>query len=373
MKLKSYFAPTVEAAVEQARREMGPDAVIVESRKAPPEARSFGTYEVVCALFAPGEEVTSTLPESLGRIENPQPGVPDLLSRELGQLRRQIEELRQALRRPLRFPAASEIPPLAVPLWDLLAEADVEAGLARQLLEEALDETPVSGPEAFARLAARMEKRVRTAPSLGGEGARPRLAALVGPPGAGKTTMLVKLAVALGIQRQLRPLLVSADAERVAGAEPLRTYAAILGSGFQVVDTFWALAQALEHHRGKDLILLDTPGFSPADEAAAAEIASWLARRPDIEVHLVLPATARTADLLLAVERFDLFRPSKLIFTRLDEALSLGPLFSVAAITGKPLSFFGCGQGIPEAFEPASIQRVVTGVLGERARALAAA
>ncbi|HXG34523.1 MAG TPA: hypothetical protein VNJ11_14250 [Bryobacteraceae bacterium] len=367
MKLKSYFAPTVEAAVEQARREMGPEAVIVESRKAPPEARALGAYEVVCALLAPGEESPAALLGELGRIENPRPGLPDLLSRELAQLRRQIQELRQALWR--REPAD-----LSSPLWELLIQADVDAGLARQILERANSALAGAAPaEARAGLAAQLESWLQAAPELGREGARPRVVALVGPPGAGKTTTLVKLGVRFGIQHQQRLHIISTESERVAGAEPLRTYAAILGAGFQILDTSGALAQVLEEHRNRDLILLDTRGFGPADRQEAAELASWLCRQPELDIHLVLPATGRTADLLFAVERFEVFRPSKLIFTRLDEAVSLGPLFSVAALTGKPVSFLGTGQSIPEDLEPASASRIVEAVLGGQARALAAA
>lgn len=367
MKLKSYFAPTVEAAVEQARREMGPEAVIVESRKAPPEARALGAYEVVCALLAPGEESPAALLGELGRIENPRPGLPDLLSRELAQLRRQIQELRQALWR-------RESGDVSSPLGELLVQADVDAGLARQILERANPALAGASPaEARAGLAAQLESWLQAAPELGREGARPRVVALVGPPGAGKTTTLVKLGVRFGIQHQLRLHIISTESERVAGAEPLRTYAAILGAGFQILDTSGALAQALEEHRNRDLILLDTRGFGPADRQEAGELACWLCRHPELDVHLVLPATGRTADLLFAVERFEVFRPSKLIFTRLDEAVSLGPLFSVAALTGKPVSFLGTGQSIPEDLEPASAARIVEAVLGGQARALAAA
>ena len=49
MKIKSYFAPTVEDAMAMARRELGPEAMLVNSRRAPPEPRGRGEYEVVFA------------------------------------------------------------------------------------------------------------------------------------------------------------------------------------------------------------------------------------------------------------------------------------------------------------------------------------
>ena len=42
MKIKSYFAHTVEDAMAQAREELGPEAMLVNSRKASPEARHLG-------------------------------------------------------------------------------------------------------------------------------------------------------------------------------------------------------------------------------------------------------------------------------------------------------------------------------------------
>ena len=49
MKIKSYYARTVEDAMAAARQEMGGEAMLVNSRKAPVEARHLGEYEVVFA------------------------------------------------------------------------------------------------------------------------------------------------------------------------------------------------------------------------------------------------------------------------------------------------------------------------------------
>jgi len=49
MRLKSYFAGTVESAMCLARQEMGEEAMLVNSRRSQPEARHLGAYEVVFA------------------------------------------------------------------------------------------------------------------------------------------------------------------------------------------------------------------------------------------------------------------------------------------------------------------------------------
>ena len=51
--VKSFFAPSFQAAMERAGREMGPDALLLDSREAPPEARHLGAYEVVFGVAQP--------------------------------------------------------------------------------------------------------------------------------------------------------------------------------------------------------------------------------------------------------------------------------------------------------------------------------
>ncbi len=101
------------------------------------------------------------------------------------------------------------------------------------------------------------------------------MAALVGPSGSGKTTTLVKLAVQYGLAGRRPVLLLSVDTYRIAAATQLRSFAAILGVGIQVLETVGALAQAIEENRGKELILIDTPGFGPADMEPTADWRSF--------------------------------------------------------------------------------------------------
>jgi flagellar biosynthesis protein FlhF len=82
----------------------------------------------------------------------------------------------------------------------------------------------------------------------------------------------------------------------------------------------------------------------------------------------------KSADLSRVVDCYQAFRPRRLLFTKLDETASFGPILNEAVRTGKPLSFFGCGQRIPEDLETASRERVSELVLtGSAARKRSAA
>ena len=80
-----------------------------------------------------------------------------------------------------------------------------------------------------------------------------------------------------------------------------------------------ALAQAIEENRGKELIFIDTPGFAAGDLESAAPLAQFLSTRNDIDTQLVISSSMKSADLSRVVDRFAIFAPRRLLFTRLDE------------------------------------------------------
>src|SRR5262249_31704860 len=96
-------------------------------------------------------------------------------------------------------------------------------------------------------------------------------------------------------------------------------------------------------------------------------LAHFLSTREDIDTHLVLPASMKAADLSRMVDAFECLRPRHLLFTKLDETGSFGPIFSEAARTRKPLSFFANGQRIPEDLEAATQDRLLDMLMGARA------
>src|SRR5712664_501699 len=85
MHLISFFAATVEAALAKGRRELGPNALIVQSRKAPPESRHLGPWELVLAVQgSPPAQTEVRQPPALITAGEP-------LTQEVAELRRQID------------------------------------------------------------------------------------------------------------------------------------------------------------------------------------------------------------------------------------------------------------------------------------------
>ena len=384
MKIKSYFARTVEIAMGQAREELGAEAMLVNSRKALPEARHMGEYEVVFASDFPDAGAEESVPVARPAKEATS---GERFSLEVGNLKKELQGMRRVLTRSALAPAQwAGVTPGQSDAYLTLTMNDVPAELAREIVEAAQTRCrPAAAsihstaerneaPGFEQALVEETGARFAVRPSLGVGDALPKVVALVGPPGAGKTTTLVKLAVNYGLAGRRPVLLLSMDNYRVGAADQLGAYAAILGVGFQILETVTALAQTLDENRGKELILIDTPGLGNCEMEHASGLARFLATRPDVDTHLVLSSSTKSADLTRMVDRFEVFRPQCLLFTRIDETGSFGAVLGEAARTGKPLSFFANGQRIPEDLEAATRNRLVSLVLtGQNARSLSAA
>ncbi len=383
LRLKSFFAPTAEMAMAEARKELGPDALLVDSRPAPPEAAHLGSCEVVLAIGGP----PAVAPE-------PPPSEPHAGADVMAGLSRLSSQLSELSGIVLRKASQGSLPVHSVHEFEAL-EVLSDSGLSRDTAEEIVRAVaarasqrmagegqrsirrfgppaalapaapaPAKDPGVIFRteLEAELVSRTQAVPALGVERAA-RIAALVGPPGAGKTSTLLKLAFHYGLKRHVPVQLLSLDTIRIAGTEQLRACAGIMGIGFRALATPLALDQALAEHAGKRLILIDTPGFSGSDVEDAAEFASVLSRRQDIDIHLVLAASMSGAAMRRCAERFQVFRPAKLIFTRWDEAEGCGACFETAAETGKPVSFFATGPRLPDDLAEADTKWFVRSML----------
>jgi flagellar biosynthesis protein FlhF len=337
MRLKSYFSGTVEAAMELARKELGEDALLVHSRPATPETRHLGAYEVVFGSTSSASGNPVNTPAEV--VSAPEPSGADHVRRDLADMKREIERLAKCLTGARLF---------ATP-------AQEESELYTRLIANELD--PLMA-QAVAR-GASLSEFFEVDATLGRRGANRAVVALVGPPGVGKTITLIKLAARYGLASRKPAQILSADVCRIAAADQLRSLAAILGIGCDVAETPQALAQAMEEHRHKDFVFIDTPGLGRYDMEDGMDLARLIATHPEIDTHLVLSASMKAADTARVIERYEIFQPRKLLFTRIDETGSFGAIINEAARRERPVSFLSTGQRIPDDLEPATKARLI--------------
>jgi len=289
-------------------------------------------------------EVVFSAPEASGVSVAPAVA-GDRLSRDVAEMRREIERLTKCFSGARMFARGADA-----------AQPEVCARLTANELDPMLAQTVAQG--------ASMETLFEVDATLGRRGAQRAVIALVGPPGAGKTTTLVKLAARYGLASRKPAHIITADVFRIAAADQLRSLAAILGIGCDVVETPVALAQALEEHRSKEMVFIDTPGLARGEMEDGAELARLLAAHPEIDTHMVLAASMKAEDLTRTADRYSIFKPAKLLFTRMDETERFGSIVNQAARLELPVSFLANGQQIPDDLEPATKERIAALVAG---------
>lgn len=204
------------------------------------------------------------------------------------------------------------------------------------------------------------------APIPGRRCGKPRIVALVGPTGVGKTTTVAKLAATYKLKHNLRVGLITADTYRIAAVEQLRTYASIIALPMRVALTPTDMAAACQAMRDCDVILIDTAGRSPTDTAKIEELCTFLAAAEPDEIHLVLSSTSSEQVMLRTVERFAPACPNRVLFTKLDEAVNFGVLVNVARAASASLSYLTMGQEVPDQIEASRPERLAGLVLDGR-------
>lgn len=158
---------------------------------------------------------------------------------------------------------------------------------------------------------------------------------LVGPTGAGKTTSIARMAVALKKAGNSVGL-ISLDNTKLGGFEPLAILADVLGDQAQLVANEAEFAEAMQALGARDYIFIDTPGLSAYDATGIQALAKRLQALGvnNMHVHLTLPVTYHAEDLRLLPTAFHVLGPKQIIFTKLDETRRWGGLVNVAVQSG---------------------------------------
>ena len=173
---------------------------------------------------------------------------------------------------------------------------------------------------------------------------------LAGPPGAGKTLTVARLATRL-VMAGAQPLIITTDGRRAGATEQLAAFTRLLGLTLIVASHPATLARALLRRVPGAPVLIDAPGTDPFDPTQNDEVAG-LAVTANATTALVLPAgidPAESADLAAA---FATAGATLLVGTRLDLARRLGGLLAAAEAGKLTMTEAGIGPGAADGLEP---------------------
>lgn len=287
------------------------------------------------------------------------------------QLRKEVDELRTLVKTVTgRMDATggmlmkdfSECHPLLYREMLALVESGVEMHIARKIIEKAA--SPISDRELFRvdhlrqSLVEQIEKTIKTAGPIKCKKGKPKVIALVGPTGVGKTTTLAKLAANSKFVFDKKVSLISADTYRMSAIEHLNTFAGIAHLPISAVYSPCELKASLDAQQDKDLIFIDTAGRSPREENHIEELKHFMESAEPDEIHLVLPANTKNQDLLDAVRRFSVLPVSRIVVSKIDETSTPGSILNIAAEVDSPISYITNGQVIPDDIALANSQNL---------------
>jgi flagellar biosynthesis protein FlhF len=376
VKIRTYIARDMRGALRQVREEQGPDAVILSSRRTPEGVEVTAAVDHESAA-EPALALTANRQgsETRERVPDVRPAVGDkqaeaTFTAEMQRAAAAASETSSDINTELKCLRQMLETQVATLAWnDLTRRAPVQAELLRELThlglgQELAAELAAQAPrhlefaeahrQALAHVARRIEVSGDELLETGG------MVALAGPAGAGKTTVLAKLAARWVLRHGSRDVaLVSADGLRIGAQEQVQTLGRLLGVPAYSVEGAPELATLLSRLADRRLVLIDTAGLGPRDTHRLAELTAMCHAHPRLQTMLVLNASMQAGAIEEAIVRHASIQVRACVLTKLDEAASLGGLLSAVIRARMTIAYVSEGQRVPEDLAPARAHQLV--------------
>ncbi len=326
MRLKSYTAGSVAAAMALIREELGDEAIIVATHedgehgvRVTAAVDDDALPESDAGLFVPGRPTAAPAPRAPAPAPAPAlwPGPEPWPGPGPAAVPRAVSAM-----------APGSLPPSgawSVDPVDVVYRGFREHGLPAAVAEPLLD--AVAGFETsdpVTALAAALRHMFRFVPF----GGRPRPVMPVGPPGAGKTQTVAKLA-ARGLVEGRRVGVITTDTDRTGGIGHLSAFTEAMRIDLQVAADRAGLKDALTAAGGCDMVLVDSAGRNHFDATDMASLARLLAGGA-VEPFLVLPAGLDPVEAGDMARAFAALGATRMVVTRLDTVRRLGSVLAAA-------------------------------------------
>ncbi len=287
MRLKTFYANTMTDAMQMIRDSMGDEAIIVATGDAP--AR--GGVRVTAAIDPAFEIGNDVIAEEDSWLQYDEEQDGDAVAEELTEIM-------------LRHCVPEDIMDHMISCATVMGYDDVGTALV-ETLEQLFSFTP-------------LPTRKHNKPIL-----------MVGPPGAGKTLAVAKLA-ARSVMNGMHVGVISTDTIRAGGVEQLQSFTNLLKVNLQKAKTPQDLRFITRDMSGaKDQIIIDTCGINPFDKNDVRDIAKLIGVT-EARTVFVLPAGIDADEAGEMARVFATIGATEILPTRVDMARRLGNILSAA-------------------------------------------
>jgi flagellar biosynthesis protein FlhF len=326
-----FIAATPEEAVTQIRARLGADAVVLNVRpiKPPGWARLWQKPMIEVMAYRPETPVP------------PKPVAP--VHDAFAEFRQELEEIRQQVDcNNSGWRVAGLLQKTG--LLPLHAQEIVE------YLKTSHGEVPPASLSEEINLARGQLTRKWRAPYAVGPHS---MHVLIGPAGAGKTTVLCKWLTQTALIENKLARVWRLDVTTANTAEFLSVHGEALNMS---VERSWTSEGRI---LSEDIGFVDLPGVEWRNTTAIRELSGQLIKLGSPHIHLVLNGAYDIKVLLAQARAFSVLPLEDLIVTHLDEEIHWGKLWNLTLGAKLPIRHLSSGQNIPGGFWEASAERIL--------------
>ncbi|MBY8912176.1 flagellar biosynthesis protein FlhF [Bacillus sp. YC2] len=348
MKIKKFTAASMQEAAKQIKKELGNDAVILNSKQVKKRKwlglRAEQAVEVIAVLDRDVREAKKTPPnigegkkktemtDTVQTIQPPQQAPNQSTSYDLSHYK---EVLPEPLKKAER----------------LLDKAGLTDQMQKTVLSELLNSSIAAGDLTEENVVVKLQELLaEKLPSKDRwqEGIQSKYVVLFGSTGAGKTTTLAKLAASSMLAEHKKIAFITTDTYRIAAVEQLKTYAELLQAPLEVCYSKEECLKAQAKFAEYDHVFIDTAGRNFKEEQYITELQEMIPFESGLQSFLVLSASSKYEDMKQVLTRFSDVPVNQFIFTKTDETASLGSVYQVLTESRIGAAFLTNGQNVPE-------------------------
>lgn len=333
MKMLKIKAESVDAALAEAKRLLGDDAVILHTKQITAPGWMGLSQKQSVEVIASSSEAPdqAPVPQPVFAGANQDTGRLTDIEKQVEEVKRSIGELTSSVIMPKQKERS--------PITDRLIRQGVSEFNAEMIVSEC--------DSGIDQITNAISKRIKCAGSISRRNGQIR-AALVGPTGVGKTTTVAKLAAQCMLNYKMKVAFITLDTYRIGAVEQLSAYARILNVPIEVALSPEDGEGLIARHMDKDLIIIDTVGRSQRNREHISELGFFLRSVHATDVHLVISASAHQQAQKETVDSFSALCADKIILTKLDECPQPGCILELASSSLLPYSYVTYGQNVPD-------------------------
>ncbi|MGO4887763.1 flagellar biosynthesis protein FlhF [Anaerobacillus sp. MEB173] len=385
MKIKKYIANSMPEAMKKIRRELGNDAVILNSKEVE-TGGFFGFFmkkniEVIAAI-----DPTPVISKKPIKIEKKKQYIEPISNQELdrrtkdahgreknNELLLEIQQLKQMVKDISSDSVNISGDDYPLPLKKMnkyLTDQDIGPDIRIRIMNYLLkkwysNDEEMKSDQEIKEWLEEVFTTILAPLNMGGIDYKKQFVNFIGPTGVGKTTTVAKIAAISVLKHKKKVALITTDTFRIAAVEQLKTYANILNIPLEVAYNIEDFLRAKEQFADYDLVLVDSAGRNFRNEVYVEELKKIINFDHEMETYLVLSLTSKYQDMEAIINQFSSINIEKVIFTKKDETYNFGTMINLLTKQNVGLAYITNGQNVPDDIIEASPSIVMNILLDE--------